>query len=164
MNFKTNALTLLLFFARSRLACQGNAKKAKHPFHLHRRPVSSKRKLLPGSPDWVKTPNIDSLADKGSASPIATWGPGARRRSHPAHRSQTYGVKSMRMEGEYPGSSYDSECPFWPAVSGRTVTRPLKLGNGTPARTMGLGAIGTSKKFGTVPPSRTMQVTISRSN
>ena len=28
-----------------------------------------------------------------------------------------YGVESMRMEGEYPGSVYDPEkCPFWPRV------------------------------------------------
>ena len=28
-----------------------------------------------------------------------------------------YGVKSMRMEGRYPGSAYDpKECPFWPSV------------------------------------------------
>ena len=68
--------------------------------------------------DWVRTPNIDRLAQRGirfSYAYIGTWCMPSRATLltglHP------YGVESMRMAGPYPGSSYDPrQCPFWPAV------------------------------------------------
>ena len=72
----------------------------------------------PEAPDWVKTPNIDSLADNGirfANCYMGSWCMGSRASLLTGH--QTYGVQSMRMEGPYPGSEYESEkCPFWPAV------------------------------------------------
>jgi arylsulfatase A-like enzyme len=66
--------------------------------------------------DWVKTPNIDALADKGVRfhhATIGTWCM-ASRATILTGKLQ-FGVESMRMEGEYPGSAYDPEkCPFWP--------------------------------------------------
>ncbi|MCR9119996.1 MAG: sulfatase-like hydrolase/transferase [bacterium] len=72
----------------------------------------------PEAYDWVKTPNIDQLAKNGvrfSHAYIGTW-------CMPSRASmltglQQYGVQSMRMEGEYPGSAYDPEkCKFWPST------------------------------------------------
>ena len=72
----------------------------------------------PEAYDWADTPNIDSLAKSGvrfSHAYIGTW-------CMPSRASmltglQQYGVKSMRMEGQYPGSAYDPEqCKFWPSV------------------------------------------------
>ena len=66
---------------------------------------------------WVNTPHIDSLARDGvrfTHAYIGTWCMPSRAAMltgrHP------YGVQSMRMEGKYPGSTYDpKQCPFWPS-------------------------------------------------
>ena len=67
---------------------------------------------------WVKTPNIDALASKGvrfTHAYIGTWCMPSRATMLTGHHQ--YGVESMRMEGQYPGSVYDPEkCPFWPRV------------------------------------------------
>ncbi len=72
----------------------------------------------PESYDWVKTPNIDALAEKGvrfKYAYIGTWCMPSRATLLTGHHQ--HGVKSMRMEGKYPGSKYDPElCPFWPKV------------------------------------------------
>jgi arylsulfatase A-like enzyme len=72
----------------------------------------------PEAYSWVRTPNIDRLAKEGvrfAHAYIGTWCMPSRAAlltgRHP------YGVESMRMEGKYPGSSYDpKQCPFWPSV------------------------------------------------
>lgn len=68
--------------------------------------------------DWVETPNIDALAEKGVRfryAYIGTWCMPSRATLLTGHHS--YGIESMRMEGKYPGSEYDPEqCPFWPKV------------------------------------------------
>ncbi len=65
---------------------------------------------------WVKTPNIDALAKAGVrfANPyIGTW-------CMPSRASmltglQPYRFESLRMQGDYPGSTYDPvKLPFWP--------------------------------------------------
>ena len=70
-----------------------------------------------GSPDWVKTPNIDRLASQGvrfERSYLGAWCMPSRA-SLLTGRLQ-HSVMSMTMEGEYPGSKYDpSQCPFVPA-------------------------------------------------
>ena len=64
--------------------------------------------------DWVNTPNIDNLAKRGvrfTHAYIGTWCMPSRATLLTGHHS--YGVESMRMVGEYPGSEYDSaKCPF----------------------------------------------------
>jgi arylsulfatase A-like enzyme len=72
----------------------------------------------PESWPWVKTPNIDSLAKTGvrfHGAYLGGWCMPSRASiltgRHP------HGIQSMRMEGEYPASTYDpKQCPFWPAT------------------------------------------------
>ena len=68
--------------------------------------------------DWVNTPHIDNLAKRGvrfTHAYIGTWCMPSRATLLTGHHS--YGVESMRMVGEYPGSEYDpAKCPFWPSV------------------------------------------------
>lgn len=67
---------------------------------------------------WVKTPNIDRLAKTGvrfHGAYLGAWCMPSRASlltgQHP------HSIRSMRMEGPYPGSTYDpQQCPFWPAV------------------------------------------------
>jgi len=64
---------------------------------------------------WVDTPNIDRLAERGIRFKHAyngTWCMPARATFLTG--KLPYGVESMRMEGDYPGSEYDPEkAPFW---------------------------------------------------
>ncbi|MDA7921312.1 sulfatase-like hydrolase/transferase [Verrucomicrobiales bacterium] len=68
--------------------------------------------------DWIKTPNMDALADSGvrfAHATVGTWCMPSRAMLLTGHHS--FGVESMRMEGDYPGSAYDPEqCRFWPSV------------------------------------------------
>ncbi|MDA0284029.1 MAG: sulfatase-like hydrolase/transferase [Planctomycetota bacterium] len=70
----------------------------------------------PQSYPWVKTPTIDRLASQGvrfEYAYIGTWCMPSRATLLTGHHQ--FGVESMRMEGEYPGSAYDpAKCPFWP--------------------------------------------------
>lgn len=68
--------------------------------------------------DWVNTPAIDELAAEGirfANAYMGTW-------CMPARASiltglHQFGVESMRMVGQYPGSTYDPEIlKFWPEV------------------------------------------------
>jgi arylsulfatase A-like enzyme len=72
----------------------------------------------PEAYDWVRTPNIDRLAKRGvrfTHAYIGTWCMPSRATLLTGHHP--YGVESMRMEGKYPGSTYDpKQCPFWPKV------------------------------------------------
>ena len=72
----------------------------------------------PDSYDFVRTPHIDQLAKQGmrfDAAYIGTWCMPSRAAMLTGHHQ--YGVQSMRMEGQYPGSKYDpQQCPFWPSV------------------------------------------------
>jgi arylsulfatase A-like enzyme len=72
----------------------------------------------PGSFPWVKTPHIDSIAQRGvrfAGAYLGSWCMPSRAAlltgRHP------HGIESMRMEGTYPGSTYDpAKTPFWPKV------------------------------------------------
>ncbi len=72
----------------------------------------------PEAYDWASTPNIDRLAQNGirfTHAYIGTWCMPSRATLLTGHHP--YGVQSMRMEGQYPGSAYDpAQCPFWPKV------------------------------------------------
>ena len=71
----------------------------------------------PEAYDWVDTPNIDALAESGVRfhhAMIGTWCMPSRAMLLTGRHG--FGIESMRMEGIYPGSTYDPEqCPFWPA-------------------------------------------------
>jgi arylsulfatase A-like enzyme len=72
----------------------------------------------PESWPWVKTPNLDALARSGvrfRGAYLGGWCMPSRASLltglHP------HAIQSMRMEGRYPGSTYDPKrCPFWPAL------------------------------------------------
>jgi len=90
----------------------------------------------PESYDWVKTPNIDKLARRGvrfTHAYVGTWCMPSRAALLTGHHP--YGVESMRMVGEYPGSEYDpAQCPFWPKVfraGGYTTAQIGKWHTGT---------------------------------
>ena len=84
----------------------------------------------PESPDWVRTPHIDALARDGirfAHCYMSSWCMAARATLLTGH--QSYGVKSMRMEGEYPGSVYHSEdCPFWPSIFRKEGYQTAQIG------------------------------------
>ena len=100
-------------------------------FYLSTRTISPiDGKLLQGGLPLGNTPNIDALAEKGvrfTHAYIGTWCMPSRATMLTGHHQ--YGVESMRMEGEYPGSVYDPEkCPFWLGCS--MVMQPPKLESG----------------------------------
>src|SRR6476620_8612051 len=72
----------------------------------------------PQSWPWVKTPNIDRLAKSGvrfTHCYLGSWCMPSR--ANLLTGRYPHAIESMRMEGEYPGSTYDPEkCPFWPRV------------------------------------------------
>ncbi len=67
---------------------------------------------------WARTPNIDGLAKRGvrfTAAYVGAWCMPSRATLLTGRHQ--FGVESMRMQGPYPGSTYDPEqCPFWPKV------------------------------------------------
>ena len=67
---------------------------------------------------WARTPTIDWLAREGvrfESAYIGTWCLPSRATLLTGHHQ--FGVESMRMVGDYPGSDYDPrQCPFWPKV------------------------------------------------
>ncbi len=72
----------------------------------------------PGSWPWVKTPHIDALAKNGvrfRGAYLGSWCMPSRASLLTGHHP--HAIESMRMEGKYPGSTYDPKrCPFWPAL------------------------------------------------
>jgi arylsulfatase A-like enzyme len=72
----------------------------------------------PQSWPWVRTPNMDRLAKSGirfTHCYLGSWCMPSRANLLTGH--YPHAVQSMRMEGKYPGSTYDpNQCPFWPRV------------------------------------------------
>ncbi len=90
----------------------------------------------PQSYDWVKTPNIDRLADQGvrfARAYMGSWCLPSRLTALTGRHS--YVAESMRMEGQYPGCEYDPEqLPFWPSYfrkDGYTTAQIGKWHTGT---------------------------------
>lgn len=71
----------------------------------------------PEAPDWVQTPHIDRLAKGGVRFERAYLGSWCMpSRASLLTGKLQHGVESMRMAGQYPGSTYDpAACPFIPA-------------------------------------------------
>ena len=84
----------------------------------------------PEAYDFADTPNIDQLAKSGvrfTHAYIGTWCMPSRATLLTGHHQ--YGVQSMRMVGEYPGSEYDpKQCPFWPSVFRRHGYQTAQIG------------------------------------
>lgn len=81
-------------------------------------------------PEWVDTPNIDSLARSGVRFERAYLGAWCMpsRASMLTGRLQ-HGIQTMRMEGTYPRSSYDPRaCPFVPAEFRRQGYHTAQIG------------------------------------
>jgi len=93
--------------------------------HSHRT-VSAYPEAYP----WVKTPNIDKLAQRGvrfHAAYCGAWCMPSRATMLTGHYQ--FGVESMRMEGPYPGCTYDpAKCPFWPSVFRRNGYFTAQIG------------------------------------
>jgi arylsulfatase A-like enzyme len=72
----------------------------------------------PEAPHWAQTPWIDRLAARGvrfHRAYLGSWCMPSRATILTGRLP--HGVESMRMAGEYPGSTYDpAQTPFWPAV------------------------------------------------
>lgn len=75
-------------------------------------------RCYPESFPWVRTPNIDALAASGirfTGAYLGAWCMPSRATMLTGRLP--HGVESMRMEGAYPGATYDPKlCPFWPRV------------------------------------------------
>jgi arylsulfatase A-like enzyme len=110
---------LLCLPALGRLAL--NAAQPKRPNILFIYTDDQSHRTVSAYPEaypWVRTPTIDRLAREGvrfRSAYIGTWCMPSRATLLTGHFQ--FGVESMRMEGQYPGSAYDPEkCPFWPRV------------------------------------------------
>src|SRR5205823_11288770 len=72
----------------------------------------------PESWPCVKTPNIDALAKSGvrfHGAYLGGWCMPSSASILTGHHP--HAIQSMRMEGKYPGSTYDpKQCPFWPSL------------------------------------------------
>ena len=131
MMINTNILySYVLLFASPLFLSISFAKKPNILFILSDDQSHRSVGCYPESPDWVKTPHIDSLARDGvrfAHCYMSSWCMAARATLLTGH--QSYGVKSMRMEGEYPGSVYNSDdCPFWPSVFRKNGYQTAQIG------------------------------------
>jgi len=90
---------------------------------------------------WARTPNIDRLARRGvrfTHAYIGTWCMPSRVTMLTGLHQ--YGARTMRMEGEYPGSEYDpAQCPFWPAVFRQHGYHTAQIGKWHSGRDAGFG-------------------------
>ena len=112
-------LTLVLPLALLRSTAADEAKQRPNILFIYTDDHSHRTvSCYPEAYDWVRTPNIDRLAERGirfTHAYIGTWCMPSRATLLTGHHP--YGVESMRMVGQYPGSTYDpAKCLFWPKV------------------------------------------------
>lgn len=90
---------------------------------------------------WVRTPHIDALAKAGvrfHGAYLGAW-------CMPSRASiltglQPHGIQTMRMEGPYPGGTYDpARCPFWPALFRRHGYHTAQIGKWHTGNDAGFG-------------------------
>jgi len=117
--FSMLALTLFEAGATARAADEAAASKRPNILLIYTDDHSHRSvSCYPEAWDFVKTPNIDRLAKRGvrfAHAFIGTWCMPSRATMLTGHHQ--HGVNSMRMVGQYPGSTYDpAEAPFWPKV------------------------------------------------
>jgi arylsulfatase A-like enzyme len=90
---------------------------------------------------FANTPNIDELARRGvrfKYAYIGTWCMPSRATLLTGHYQ--HGVQSMRMDGQYPGSTYDpDQCPFWPSVFRKHGYQTAHIGKWHTGRETGFG-------------------------
>ncbi|NJN05936.1 MAG: sulfatase-like hydrolase/transferase, partial [Rhodobacteraceae bacterium] len=83
-----------------------------------------------GAHSWVRTPNMDRLAQRGvrfTHAYIGTWCMPSRATLLTGLHQ--FGVESMRMEGTYPGSEYDpKKCRMWPSVFRQSGYHTAQIG------------------------------------
>jgi len=95
----------------------------------------------PEAPDWVRTPNIDRLAQQGirfERCYLGAWCMPSRA-SMLTGRLQ-HAIQTMTMEGAYPGSKYDPAlCPFWPAEARRNGYQTAQIGKWHTGNDAGFG-------------------------
>ncbi len=84
----------------------------------------------PQSYPWVRTPAMDKLAAEGVRFEYAYIGSWCMpSRATLLTGKHQFSVESMRMEGEYPGSTYDPEqTPFWPKVFRQEGYHTIQIG------------------------------------
>lgn len=90
---------------------------------------------------WVQTPQIDALARSGVMfrnAYVGTWCMPARLSLLTGR--MPYAVKSMRMEGNYPGAAYDpAQAPFWPSVFRKNGYTTAQIGKWHTGQDAGFG-------------------------
>jgi arylsulfatase A-like enzyme len=95
----------------------------------------------PGAPSWVSTPHIDEIAKGGVRFERSYLGPWCM----PSRASLLTGclqhaVKSMTMQGTYPGSKYDPvQCPFVPAEFRKAGYQTAQIGKWHTGSDVGFG-------------------------
>jgi arylsulfatase A-like enzyme len=84
----------------------------------------------PEAPGWIRTPNLDRLAASGirfHRAYLGSWCMPSRATMLTGRLP--HGIASMRMAGDYPGSTYDpARTPFWPAVARQQGYQTAQIG------------------------------------
>lgn len=83
-----------------------------------------------GAYPLARTPHIDALARAGvrfQGAYLGSWCMPSRASLLTGHHP--HAIQSMRMAGQYPGSTYDpAQCPFWPAEFRRHGYQTAQIG------------------------------------
>lgn len=104
---------------------------------LSHRNISAYKEAYP----WVRTPNIDRLAQRGvrfTHAYVGTWCMPSRATQLTG--LQPYGIESMRSTEPYPSATYDpAQRPFWPAIFRKNGYQTAQIGKWHTGRDTGYG-------------------------